>query len=82
LFIFYFPSGTAWFRPQQGFVGSYEPLDIRASLLIAIEDMELTAKSPHLLDWFSQDGPAHIAELDLSGDGSDSLSCTGRTIPE
>jgi hypothetical protein len=59
-----------------------KPLDKRPSSVIALQDMELTAKSPRLLDLFPQDGPTHIAELDLSGDGSDSLSYTGRTIPE
>ena len=44
-------------------------LDIRVSLLIAIQDMELAAKSPLLLDWFLHHCPAQIAELDLSGDG-------------
>ena len=59
-----------------------KPLDKRPSSVIALQDMELTAKSPRLLDWFPQDGPAHIAELDLGGAGADSRSCTGRTIPE
>lgn len=61
--------------------GPDKPLDIRVSSLVANQGMKLTAKSPHLSNWFSQDGPDYIAELDLSGDGSDSPSCRGRTIP-
>jgi hypothetical protein len=48
----------------------HEPLDIRASSLIAIQDVELTAKRPQLLfDWFGRHGPANVAELDLNDDG-------------
>jgi hypothetical protein len=60
----------------------HEPLDIRASLLIGIQDVELTAKRPQLFDWFGRPSPAPVAKLDLNDDGSDSLSCTGRTIPK
>ena len=31
----------------------------------AMQDMELTAKIPRLLNWFWQHGPAHRAELEL-----------------
>ena len=59
----------------------HKQLDLPASSLIAILDMELAAKSPRLLDQFRQRAPAHVAKLDPGRDGSDALLWTGRTIP-
>ena len=41
---------------------THKLLDIRATSLIGTQEMELTAKSPRLLDWFWQHGPAPVAD--------------------